>query len=158
MSSRSRKVRIVTASWFTKLPDDVARIGISRGLPRGQSGYRRLPSLAPGRWYRSVGEEEYIQRYREQLAALDPHEVYERIVGYAAGAQTAALVCFERPGTTDGWCHRAISARWLSDGLGVAVPEFGCEELVQAEHPMLPPSLRAKLTAEWVDRARAPAS
>ena len=59
-----------------------------------------------------------------------------------------AMHCFERPGTSDGWCHRALTARWLSTSLGIEVPEFGYEHLAQAEHPMLPPSLRRSLADE----------
>ena len=146
--SRLDGPKVITASWFTPLPPDIARVCISRGPPRGQRGYRKLPFLAPGRWFRSVGEVEYIRRYSEQLSHLSPSYVYRRLIGCAWGASTVAMHCFERPGTSDGWCHRALTARWLSTSLGIEVPEFGYEHLAQAEHPMLPPSLRRSLADE----------
>jgi hypothetical protein len=129
---------IITASWYTPLPPEVARVSISRGPPRGHRGYRKLPFLAPGRWFRSVDEVEYVRRYAEQLSHVDPSYVYQRLVGCAEGASTIAMCCFERPGTSDGWCHRALTASWLSDAIGADIPEFGYEHLAQDEHPMLP--------------------
>ena len=70
-SSKRRAELPVTASWSTKLPDRFARIGISRGPPRGQRGYRMYAALAPGPWFRSVDADEYCRRYMLQLAALD---------------------------------------------------------------------------------------
>ena len=135
-------LKIMTASWFTDLPSEVVRVSISRGPPRGQSGYRKLAFLAPGRWFRSVDETEYIRRYTEQLSHLDPRYVYHRLIGCADGASRVAMCCFERPDTSDGWCHRALLGSWLAAGIGIKVPEFCYEHLMQEAHPMLPPSLR----------------
>lgn len=144
MSTRlsSASPQIVTASWFTPLPPDVARIGISRGPPRGQRGYRRLPALAPGTWYRTASEAEYIRLYRAHLMTLDPEHVRGQIRSLATDAQCAALLCFEQPGPSGSWCHRSLAAQWLTDALSIAVPEWGFESLSAAEHPMLPLSLR----------------
>lgn len=144
MSAFSRITRptIITASWYTPLPANVARVCISRGPPHGQRGYRKLPFLAPGRWFRSVDEEEYIRRYTEQLSHLSPSYVFHRLIGCAWGAPIVAMCCFERPETSDGWCHRALTARWLAAGIGIEVPEYGYECRRQEEHPMLPPSLQ----------------
>ena len=134
----NRAVRIVTAAWSTPLPPDVVRIGISRGWPRRESGYRRLPLLAPGPWFHSIDEREFMTRYQEQLSDLRPEYVYNRLLELASGAPCVALLCFEKPCTSDGWCHRSLTASWLSKGLGIAVPEFGFELLDQDQHPMLP--------------------
>ena len=133
---------VVTASWFSDLPPDIVRVSITRGTRRGQRGYRRLPLLAPGPWFRSVQEEEYIRRYTNQLEGLDPQQVYRRLSECAGGAPTVALLCFERAGTDDGWCHRALAGAWLSKALDMPVPEYGYAVLPQEQHPMLPPSLR----------------
>ncbi|MGD9804312.1 MAG: hypothetical protein AB7E81_22200 [Hyphomicrobiaceae bacterium] len=63
---------IVTACWSTPLPSEFCRIGISRGPPRGQKGYRRYERLAPGPWMRWVGDAEFIRLYFLQLSQLDP--------------------------------------------------------------------------------------
>lgn len=138
---------LVTAAWHTRLPPEVARISISRGPPRGQRGYRRLTELAPGPWFATADEQEYIARYSAQLAALDPVAVYQLLIELACGAPTAALLCFERPATSDGWCHRSLAAGWLARALEIAVPEFGYAHLTQEQHPMLPPSLNVKFSS-----------
>ena len=139
-----------TASWFTKLPDDHQRIGISRGTPRRMpAGYRVYKSLAPGPWFNSVGIEEYYQLYRtEILGRLDPRAVADHLT-QLSGGRVPVLLCYERPPAQpamisgDGeWCHRAMVAEWLAEALGVPVPEFGFEALPQHEHPLMPTQLR----------------
>jgi hypothetical protein len=128
-----------TASWFTELPDDHIKIGISRGVPRHlATGYRIYRKLAPGPWFNSVSVEEYCRRYHgEILAPLDPRAVADQLVSLADG-KVPVLVCFERPNTGK-WCHRALVAEWLAEALGQVVPEFGFETLPQHEHPLRRP-------------------
>lgn len=142
MNIRSARppLRVVTSSWFTELPPEIVRIGISRGPTRGQRGYRRFPALAPGPWYKTASEQEYILLYKAQLAALDPFVIADQIHVLAAGASCAALLCFEKAETRGAWCHRALIGAWLSTALGSVVCEWGYEH--QAVHPLLPPSLR----------------
>ena len=133
---------IVTSSWFTKLPDTYARIGISRGTPRGQSGYRMYRALAPGSWYRSVDEGEYRSRYDTLLQLLDPRKVIADLEELAEG-RSIALLCFERPPPDSHWCHRGLVSAWFADELGLAVPEFDHEAAGTGWlHPKLPPSMR----------------
>jgi hypothetical protein len=61
----------VTSSWSNRLPNGYARIGISRGPPRNQRGFRIYRPLVPGAWFRSVGEADFPERYMEQLKGLD---------------------------------------------------------------------------------------
>lgn len=131
-----------TASWFTQLPEDHMRIGISRGAPRRMAaGYRIYKSLAPGAWFNSVGVAEYYHRYRtEILGPLNPRTVAEDL-HRLAGGKVPVILCYERPGTTD-WCHRAMAAEWLAEALGSVVPELGFEALPQHEHPLMPAQLR----------------
>jgi hypothetical protein len=149
-----------TASWFTTLPDDHKRIGISRGTPRRMpAGYRVYRALAPGPWFNSVGIEEYYNLYRtEILAPLDPRAVADDLIRLAGGL-VPVILCYERPpaqatlitGTGD-WCHRAMAAEWLAEALGFVVPEVGFEALPQHEHPLMPLQLRRVIaTAEPLD-------
>lgn len=134
---------IKTASWFTKLPDDHARIGVSRGMPRGgaSAGCRMYRKLAPGPWFSSVDVETYARLYQaEVLDRLDPHQVAAELQALAGG-RIPVLLCFERAGTST-WCHRALCAAWLAEGLGAPVPEFGFEHQTQAEHPLHPVTSR----------------
>lgn len=138
---------IKTASWFTPLPADHVKIGISRGVPRRMAaGYRLYRELAPGAWFNRVSTEEYIRRYQaEILDQLDPHAVAEQLADLTRGA-IPVLCCFERVGGPD-WCHRALAAQWLAEALGEPVPEFGYETLSQAEHPLMAPELRRRVPA-----------
>ncbi len=70
-------VQIVTSSWFTKLPPTIARIGISKGSPRGQSGFRRYMALAPN-FPLAVPLDEYLDRYSRQLEAVEQHHACRR--------------------------------------------------------------------------------
>ena len=129
---------IKTASWFTPLPPDHVRIGISRSVPRRTpAGYRRYHRLNPGEWFKTVPLEEYRRRYQaEVLDRLEPLQVAAELRAMADGA-IPVLLCFERPGTGD-WCHRAFVASWLAAATGKAVPELGFEHLPQDQHPLLP--------------------
>jgi hypothetical protein len=143
-------VEIKTASWYTKLPDGHARIGISRGTPRSTAaGYRMYRKLAPDSWFNSVGAEEYDRLYRtEILDRLDSRIVAADLVA-KAGGQIPVMLCFERPGRGQ-WCHRALAAEWLAEALGHPVPEVGYETLPQANHPLLPAGLRPSLASQIV--------
>jgi hypothetical protein len=131
---------IVTASWFTPLPEGHVRVGISRGVPRRglQAGFRLYRKLAPGAWFNDgLDPTEWEARYRtEVLDRLDPRVVQDEIM-QRAGDQIPVLCCFERVGGGQ-WCHRALAAAWLAEGLGVAVPEIGHED--QPLHPLRPPT------------------
>lgn len=121
-------IPIYTSSWSTKLPANIARIGISRSVPRGHPpGYRRLRELEPGPWLHSVGALEFHQRYMAQLHALDARAVLDRILALAEGSTAAALLCFESPADRQAWCHRGHVAAWLHEQAGIEVREFGLE-------------------------------
>jgi hypothetical protein len=131
-----------TASWFQKLPPDHIKIGISRGTPRGiGAGYRVYRKLAPGPWFRSVDMFEYRRRYYDEiLRPLDRKRVITELLELA-GDRIPVLCCFERAGGPS-WCHRALAAEWLAEGLGHSVPEYGFENVPQQGHPLLPAELR----------------
>jgi hypothetical protein len=115
---------LYTSSWFTRLPDTVHRIGISRGQPRGQpGGYSMMRELAPGPWFNSVSAEEYFWLYSAQLSSLDPQAIVAKI-HQLAGGKDAALLCFEAPHDPEKTCHRAYVSAWLLDTLGLVVAEF----------------------------------
>jgi hypothetical protein len=84
---------IMTASWSSRLPGGATPIGISRGTPRGRSGFRRFPDLFPGPWFRSVEPETYLCRYAEILALLNPAAIRDRLLAFGG---TPVLLCFER--------------------------------------------------------------
>jgi uncharacterized protein YeaO (DUF488 family) len=129
---------------FTPLPPGHLRIGVSRSVPRGMPpGYRRMPELSPGPWFRSVTVAEYRRRYLEQLARLDPQATVDRVFELAED-KTPVLVCFESPMRDEQWCHRGFIAQWIEAQLGLAVYEFGLEERGSGDrHPKSPAEYRA---------------
>jgi uncharacterized protein DUF488 len=133
----------VTASWFTKLSNRrYTRIGISRGPPRGQRGYRMYHELAPGPWFRSVDPDEFRGRYMAQLAQLDPESVL-RDLGALAQGKVPALLCFEKPPPDPAWCHRALVSAWVYDTAALELVEVDHEHHGGGwSHPKLPPAWR----------------
>jgi hypothetical protein len=131
---------IKTASWFTPLPPDHVRIGISRGVPRHlPAGFRRYARLNPGSWFNSVNADEYDRLYAtEILARLDPAQVRDRLLELAGG-RVPVLCCFERgPPAT---CHRALVAEWF-ERAGIVCRELGYE--ARADHPLMLPLIRLR--------------
>ena len=126
----------VTASWATKLPETYQRIGISRGPPRGQKGYRMYSTLAPGPWFRSLDAEEFCKRYLAQLGNLDPVKVLDDLAAMAKG-RTPALLCFESS-TETAWCHRGLVSAWFADTIGLHIIEYEHADAGWGwSHPML---------------------
>ncbi|MBS7703281.1 hypothetical protein [Chelatococcus asaccharovorans] len=126
-------IEIYTASWFAQLPDGIVRVGVSRGVPRGQpAGYRRYTKLNPGSWFNSVGSEEYLRRYKaEVLGRLMPDQVAKDLEALTGG-KPAALLCYESPLRIEAgsqWCHRHIVAAWLEHHLGIKVEEVDYPQL-----------------------------
>jgi uncharacterized protein DUF488 len=146
VAKSTRPPTIVTASWYTALPaadlfsaapESYARIGISRGVPRGQSGFRMYRKLQPGPGTLKLPATEFTAHYvRDVLSKLDAQQVVDELLAMADG-KTPALLCFEH---THGpaWCHRGIVSAWLRSEIGLDVCEFGREaDGCGTEHPKL---------------------
>ncbi|MCB1383242.1 MAG: hypothetical protein KDJ73_10020 [Notoacmeibacter sp.] len=130
-------MKIFTSSWSTPMPESIVRIGISRGTPRNQSGYKMLPALAPGPWFKTASPKVFEELYREQLAGLDPEFTVARIRAISEG-RDAALLCWEDPNIAADWCHRGMVSEWLQQTLGIEVYEYGLEQCgCGLSHPKL---------------------
>lgn len=132
-------MNIYTSSWFTSLPPEIQKIGVSRGTPRGYAaGYRKMPELAPGPYFNTASARDYKQFYFEGLAHLDPRRIVAKIEDLSAG-KDCALLCYEAPTKDEDWCHRGYISAWLFDTLGLQVFEYGLEERGAGwKHPKIP--------------------
>jgi hypothetical protein len=139
------KAKIVTSCWLTTLPAGYAPIGISRGVPRRRTGYRRCAALQPGPWLSSTGLEEFTKLYNDEiLGVLDPELVVKQLLEIADG-RTPALLCWEPPEPGPKWCHRSLVSIWLYEKTGLIVPEYGLENKGYAwSHPKLHPDVRRR--------------
>jgi hypothetical protein len=116
---------IYTASWSVRLPVGATAVGISRGVPRGRSGFRRLRELEPGPWFHSVDPHTYLRRYTEILSRLDPAAIRDQLLAFGG---TPVMLCYEHADDIQSgskWCHRHLAAQWLEDALNITVPELG---------------------------------
>lgn len=141
---------IKTSHWFQAVPADHIKIGVSRGVPRGQpAGYRRYKDFNPGPWFNSVDTKTYFELYTSEILGLLNAGQVVADLEKLAGGKTPVLVCYEKPATAiteSYWCHRGLISAWFKLELGLDVPELGHETKgVGWAHPMLPPSLREKV-------------
>jgi hypothetical protein len=117
---------VKTSSFFDYV--GLGRISIARFPPRRTPpGFRVYRALAPGPWFNSVAHEEYGRLYADQLALLDPAQVWADL-HELAGEHEPILLCWERPqdlisGKT--FCHRRRVAEFFRRTLGHVVPEHG---------------------------------
>jgi hypothetical protein len=137
---------IVTSSWFEPLPAEYARVGISRGTPRGQRGFRMYRRLQPGAGTLKLPDAQFTEHYcRQVLGRLDARQVVDELIELADG-KTPALLCFEHT-HSPAWCHRGIVSAWLQAEVGLDVPEYGCEQDgCGVHHPKLCEDARALLS------------
>ena len=135
--------KILTSCWSASLPINCAPIGISRGVRRRKSGYRRYVPLQPGPWFNSTSLEEFTKLYNtEILGVLDPAVVVKQLLEIA-GDRTPTLLCWEPPEPGPEWCHRSLVSIWLYETMGLEVPEYGREGNGFAwSHPKLHPDAR----------------
>ncbi|MBS0242703.1 MAG: DUF488 family protein [Proteobacteria bacterium] len=85
--------------------------------------------------WRVANDAEFVRRYTDQLAGLDPWKVADELV-CRSGGRSLALLCYERP-SEGKLCHRGLVASWLSAGLGQPVTEIGYEDCPLGSHPLL---------------------
>jgi hypothetical protein len=134
-------IRIYTGSWRATIdPIRFVRVGISRSVPRGLRGYRRLSALEPGSWWRSIEDPiAWEARYQtDVLDKLDPHKTVDQLRAMSDG-RDVVLCCWEASPPDRAWCHRAFVSRWLHREVGLEVHELGHEHCgCGTHHPKLP--------------------
>ena len=69
-----------------------------------------------------IDQIEYEKRYRNiTLSLLNPQEVYDTL-------KNKVLLCWE---PSDSFCHRHIVSKWISEKLGIEVPEWKPEDEIK---------------------------
>lgn len=130
-------LEILTATWFADISEDMIRVGVSRGSPRGmKAGYRRCSELAPGPWFKTAEAPEYLKRFNDQLGQLDPGLIRDKLIKLGNG-KAPVLCCYEPAADIQAgklFCHRHMVAQWLEDKLGIVVKEHGHPELDRFAH------------------------
>ena len=136
---------VVTSSYFTRLPLNHVRIGVSCGKAKRllqQPFY--MTELAPwSAFKKGLSTAGYRDAYMKQLLKLDPCRILYRIDRAVGEGSVAVLCCYESPEKDTDWCHRGYISQWLADQLGVVVPELGLDpELFGDRHPKIPREFR----------------
>lgn len=112
------------------LPAGLTPVSIARTAPRWYVGAKES-LLAPDAKILRLPRAEFDAAFAEQLARLDPREIFERL------GDASVLVCYEGPGY---WCHRRLVAEWFESALGVVICEFGFSREVMPPYRKLPPA------------------
>jgi hypothetical protein len=95
------------------------------GHAKGPIRLSPLSGIGAGAWFRSVGTEEFVKLYTDEiLAPLDPHRVVNELVELALG-RVPALLCYEASAPGPDWCHWSLVSLWFHQKLGVEVFELG---------------------------------
>ena len=112
---------------------NVEMIGIALYPPKWFVGISLLKVAPTRELFNSpnLSDEEYEKRFRKEVLskqdAMNIHNLLERM----GGGKDVALCCYEK---NINECHRKIVGEWLSEELGIEVPEFGTE--VKAPKPV----------------------
>jgi hypothetical protein len=104
---------------------DTSIIGISRGTPRGNPGFRYkvLRSLAPSKETFAIEDRNRFEAaYTAQLEELGIECILAELVRIGGG-RPGVLLCWERPEPGE-WCHRWTLSGWIEEQSGIVVPEL----------------------------------
>ena len=116
-------MQIVTSSFFTKLPPQMARISIARWAPQGHRALPTLRELCPGEWFKSVDAEEYGRRYRDALLGrwgevdLDDVIACARFLADSGRVDPARMAIRGGSGTVLGVALGALTLLVIKNGL-----------------------------------------
>ena len=99
---------------YRNFPQGAQVIGVTRKPPAGIiNWYQLAPSqqLLNEYKYGNLSEQEYSQRYLNELAQLNQEEIVNRLLELEKQFTNIVLCCYEKRGK---FCHRNILAQWLN--------------------------------------------
>ncbi len=108
-----------------KIPEDIVRISIAGGPPKGYEGLQ-YKKVAPKygffiKWKETHDNVFYIEHFNsEVLCKLNAQGVYNDLEILSKG-KDCVLLCYEKP---EDFCHRHLVADWLSNELNIDVKEW----------------------------------
>jgi len=107
-------------SYFAICAKHPNAVSIAAKTPSWYTGkvYKKLaPLYSFLKKYKEDGDEEYYteQFFKQVLDKLNPQEVFDEL------GPDAILICYE---TRNKFCHRRLVAKWLSNSLGIDIPEY----------------------------------
>lgn len=108
-----------------KIPEDIVKISIAGGAPKGYSGLQ-YKKVAPKygffmKWKENHDNDFYIKHFNsEVLNTLNAQDVYKDLERLSNG-KDCVLLCYEKP---EDFCHRHLVADWLNKELNIDVQEW----------------------------------
>ena len=125
------------------------RVRISRGGPRWlpAGSYKSYSAFFPGKWFKSVSPQEYLDLYNAILAKLDPKRV---VADLEALGPNPTMLCFEAAKDIEAGIITAIAISPLSGSrihFGIKVEEVGHHDLPRLRYLSSQNSLSAELCA-----------
>ena len=126
-------MRLYTSHWRSPLLADVDAqiVGISRGTPRGNPGfrYRIMRELAPSKATFALEDQEaFTVSYLRQLEDIGAPAILDRLEGISGG-RDVVLLCWERLVDPGEWCHRRMLADYIEREAGTKVSELASGDL-----------------------------
>ena len=107
-------------------------VSIARYPPNGFSVFMSYPELAPTAGMMDMPENQFRKRYESILKYKNANQVVSDLKS-KFGDSPIVLCCHEKP---EEFCHRHIVAKWIQDGTGIKVSEYGKES--EKPNPVIP--------------------
>jgi hypothetical protein len=126
---------IATCSYRAFEPSMGLAVSISLGRPHWPLPYRIAAEVSELKPWGLLDAPDWAERYLARLDEIGPDRISRRLESLCAqtasvptvgniadvGRERLVLLCFEK---SPAGCHRSLAARWLSENLGIDVPEL----------------------------------
>lgn len=125
-------LRLATCTYQEFTPDMGIPVRTTVGRPRWRLPYEladHAKTLTPTRDLLKVeAEDAYESGYRALLTTRGTDAIraeLEEIAAQHEAGRPLVLLCFDKLSVASTWCHRTHAARYLSEHMGLAIPELG---------------------------------
>ncbi|WP_406128026.1 ParB/RepB/Spo0J family partition protein [Streptomyces sp. NBC_00989] len=124
-------LRLATCTYQEFTPDMGIPVRTTVGRPRWRLPYElagHAKTLTPTRDLLKIeAEDAYEAGYRALLTTRGIDAIRAELEEIAAQYESGRLVflCFDKLSVANNWCHRSYAARYLSEHMGLTIPELG---------------------------------